>query len=145
MHTNSQLTVAIHILTVLAYANGERMTSEYISCSVTTNPVVIRRLLGDLRRAGLVSSQPGIGGGWQLTRQPETITLNEIYQAMKDGPLFPMHHQKPNPQCDIGRTIQQALAGVFDDAEEALEKQFAQITVADVLARVKAAACPGNS
>ena len=42
------------------------MTSEYIAGSVNTNPVVIRRLLGSLRGAGIVESRTGVGGGWSL-------------------------------------------------------------------------------
>ena len=135
MNANSRFTVAIHIMTMLAYGREQRLTSEFISRSVTTNPVVIRRIMGELRRAGLVSSHAGSGGGWQLTKAPEQISLRDIYLAVKEGPLFPPPHSKPNPQCCIGRTILRAVQDVFDDAESVLEQQFAQITVADVLAK----------
>ena len=71
---NSKLTVGIHILTLLASSPGEAQTSEYIAGSVNTNPVVIRRLLGLLREAGIVESQGGHGGGWRLQRPAERIT-----------------------------------------------------------------------
>ncbi|HEY4389291.1 MAG TPA: Rrf2 family transcriptional regulator, partial [Ktedonobacteraceae bacterium] len=60
--TNSQFAVAIHTLTLIAQAGDEPITSEYIAGSVNTNPVFIRRILGLLSRAGLVASQPGVGG-----------------------------------------------------------------------------------
>ena len=138
MNANSRFTVAIHIMTALAYDKDARLTSEFISCSVRTNPVVIRRIMGELRRAGLVSSHAGSGGGWQLMKAPEIITIRDIYLAVKDGPLFPPPHSKPNPQCCIGRTILQAVMGVFEKAETALEEQFATVTVADVLAQALA-------
>src|SRR5205085_11604458 len=111
MPVNSRFTVAIHVLTLLAYRQPEMLTSEYIACSVTTNPVVIRRVLGELRRAGLVVSQSGNGGGWRLARTAESITLLNAYQAMREGALFRTPSQKPNPGCAIGNTIWQTLNG----------------------------------
>lgn len=142
MSVNSRFAVGIHILTMLAYAQPELLTSAYIACSVTTNPVVIRRVLGDLRRAGLVTSLAGSGGGWKLRRGAEQITLLEAYKAVAEGSLFAMHAQRPNPQCDIGRTIQNTLSSFFAEAETALETQLAQNTIADVLERMKAQICP---
>ena len=138
MNANSRFTVAMHIMTVLAYQPNERVTSEMISRSVTTNPVVIRRLMGELRRAGLVTSHAGSGGGWELAKAPELISARDIYLAVKDGPLFPPPHSTPNPQCCIGKTILQAVRGIFDDAEAALEERFALVTLAEVLARALA-------
>ena len=142
MNTNSRFAVAIHILTLLAFKQDETLTSSYLACSVTTNPVVIRRILGDLRRAGLVVSQSGNGGGWRLTRLPEQITLFDAYTAVKEGCLFAMHHQKPNPACRIGGSIQQALTGFFTGAEAALEAQLGGTTLSDVLARVQTISGP---
>lgn len=138
MSTNSRFTVAIHVLTLLAYAQPELLTSEHIACSVTTNPVVIRRILGDLRRAGLVLSHAGNGGGWKLARRAEHITLLDAYEAVQEGALFALHPQRPNPACAIGKTIQSTLTAFFEDAETALEERLAQSTVADVLTRVQA-------
>lgn len=137
MSCNSRFAVAIHILGVLAYNPAERLTSEYIACSVTTNPVVIRRVLGELRRGGLVRARTGSGGGWRLQRAPQDITLLDVYQAVREGALLQMHAQTPNPQCDIGFHIRQALGGIFEEAEASLEEKLAQTTIADVLARVK--------
>ena len=138
MNANSRFTVAIHIMTALAYNSGQRLTSEVIAFSVMTNPVVIRRILGELRRAGLVASYAGSGGGWELTRTPEALSVRDIYLAVKDGLLFPTPHSKPNPQCCIGKNILCAVSGIFAAAEAELEQNFAQVTVADVLAKALA-------
>lgn len=137
MSANSRFTVGIHILTLLAHGDGETMTSEYIAGSVNTNPVVIRRLLSLLRDAKLVTSQGGPGGGWQLTRPPRGITLRDIYLAMEESTIFPMHTNPPNPRCPVGGTIQEALSGHFDEVRLALEQQLAKTTVADLLEEVK--------
>ena len=96
MNTNSRFAVAIHILTLLAQSHPEPLTSVFMACSVTTHPVVLRRLLGDLRRAGLVESRSGNSGGWRLRRQPEQITLLDCYLAVKENALFGLPSQKPS-------------------------------------------------
>jgi Rrf2 family protein len=138
MTSNSRFTVAIHILTLLAFAGPEPCTSDYIAGSVNTNPVVIRRLLARLREAGLVASQGGPGGGWQLRREPAAITLAEVYRAVEPTELFPLHAAEPNPVCPVGRTIQQALEATFRDARTALERDLARTTIASLVAQVSA-------
>ena len=137
MIPNSRFAVGIHILTALAYKHDEPFTSEAIAASVNTNPVVIRRALGDLRRAGLVVSQPGNRGGWRLTREPDQITLRDAYNAVQQGSLFASPPRAPNPQCPIGKTICGALSDFFAEAEEAMKDRLSEHTIADVLARVQ--------
>jgi Rrf2 family protein len=133
MANNSQFAVGIHLLTLLALTPDEPLTSEFMAASVNTNPVFLRRILGRLADAGLVASQPGVGGGWRLTRSPETISLLEVYQATDEGHLLAMHHSEPNPACLIGRNIQRALTIYFDEAQRAFEERLARQTVAQVL------------
>jgi Rrf2 family protein len=134
---NSQFTVAIHILTLLAYSDEEQLTSEYIAGSVNTNPVVIRRLLGSLREANLVASQRGPGGGWLLARPARGITLRDVYRVVAGSTLFPLHPSTPNQLCPVGGTIQSALNGHFHDAQVALEKDLENTSVADLVRQVR--------
>lgn len=140
MNNSSRYTVAIHVLTLLAYCGPASLTSEFIASSVNTNPVVIRRVLARLREAGLVASQAGPGGGWQLLRSPGKITLRDIYAAIEGSTLFPLHSATPNPQCPVGSTIQSALEGHFLSAQHVLEKDLHRTTVAQLVMDVKALA-----
>ena len=137
MNVSTRFTVALHILPLLASSANKALTSEYIAGSVNTNPVVIRRLLGLLRRAGFVSSQGGAGGGWELARVPDDITLADVRRAVNEGSPFSMHNQAPNPACPVGRHIQGALTGVYDEAEKALEDRLALTTVRELLQSVQ--------
>ena len=88
MAANSQFSMAVHILTLLARAGGENVKSERIAGSVNTNAVVIRRVLSQLNQAGLVSSQTGAFGGTRLAKEPADIALCEIYKAVSCGEVF---------------------------------------------------------
>ncbi len=63
MNTSRRFVVANHVLALLALSPDEPLTSELMARSGHTQPVVIRRILGQLRGAGIVESQPGNGGG----------------------------------------------------------------------------------
>jgi Rrf2 family protein len=139
MSTSSRFAVAIHVLTLLARNRGESVTSESIAASVNTNPVVIRKALSGLRTARLVASQGGNGGGWRLVADPETLTLRAVYRTLaEDEALFGLHPRPPNPNCPVGRNIQQALARPFAAATWAMEDELARTTVADMLRAVGA-------
>lgn len=132
MRANTQFAIAIHVLTLLALAENAQVTSTEMASSVNTNPAFLRRILGDLSRAGLVESQPGVGGGWRLRRAPAAITLREIFRAVDEGRLLAMHHH-PNPNCPVGAVIQTTLETYFGEAEAAFEQTLAGRTLAQVV------------
>lgn len=137
VNLSTRFTVALHILTLLAFAGEEPLTSEYIAGSVNTNAVVVRRLLGLLRKKGFVTSRPGSGGGWQLVKGPDSITLRDVRRALNEGSPFSMHTNDPNPACPVGRNIQAALDGVYSHAECAMEAELAQTTIEKLLRSVR--------
>ena len=139
---SSRFTVATHVLTLLASSDGEALTSAYIASSVNTNAVVIRRLLGLLRKARLVRSHPGPGGGWHLARSARTITLRDVYRASGEAGVFAMHPSPPNPRCPVGANIQPILSGHFDDAQRALEEELERTSVESLLGQVRERAAP---
>lgn len=136
MGANSRLTVAVHALTWMALAQRrgqDMMTSEQVAASINTNPVIVRRSLGNLRRAGLVEVRRGAGAGWSLARPPEQIALLSVYEAVESGPVFGLHHAEPNQQCPVGRGIRPALGNVYHGVETALRRELRRTTIADVL------------
>jgi Rrf2 family protein len=135
--TSSRLSTAIHILTLLAFEDGQPVTSDYIAGSVNTNPVVIRRLLRRLAEAGLVQSTPGSAGGSRLAREARAITLRDVYAAVEGGGLFGEHTQQPNPKCPVGREVVHLLGSRFAAAEEAATDALARSTIADLVRGVK--------
>jgi Rrf2 family protein len=136
MSANNRVTLAVHTLVwVMLHSqmSDKLATSEQIADSVNTNPVVIRRLLGQLKAGGLVESRRGVGAGWYLIQDPKNITLLDVYDAVEPGTLFAMHAAEPNQECVVGRGIQPALSRVYDRADHVLREELATTTVADVL------------
>jgi Rrf2 family protein len=139
---SSRFAIAVHVLAVLAQTPGEPWTSDFLAGSIDTNPVVVRRLIGKLRQAGLVEVAPGPKGGARLVRPAAEIDLATVYRAVEAGELLPLHRHPPNPACPIGRSIGEVLAAIFGEAERALEGVLAGKTLADVSAAISATCRP---
>ncbi len=136
MAANSRMTIAVHALAWLALAQrqgNDVLTSDQVAASVNTNPVIIRRSLGDLRRAGLVQVRHGAGAGWSLARAPEEITLLDVYDAVGQEQPFGMHRTEPNLECPVGRGIRPTLDQVYGEIAQVMRRELALVSVADVL------------
>ena len=129
--------MAVHVLAVLAYKEGDRVTSSMLAGSVNTNPVIVRRLLLVLQRARLVDTCRGARAGSRLTRSPGRINLAEIYRAVEETEPFATPMRKPNKACPVGLVIRNTLGQVFESAQLALEKDLEKTTLASVLRRVR--------
>src|SRR5689334_7543833 len=82
MASNSRVTIAAHALAWLELARRRgqgSLTSDEVAASVNTNPVILRRSLGDLKRAGLVTARRGTRAGFALARPAEQITMYDVW------------------------------------------------------------------
>lgn len=135
---NTRFAVATHILIFLQTQQGVPASSELIGSSVNTNPSLIRRLLSQLARAGLTTSQMGTGGGALLARQADAITLLDVYQSVDDDNSLFGIHADPNPACPIGRNIPPVFKARMQATEQALLAELARTTIASMAAEVAA-------
>ncbi|OHV71296.1 MULTISPECIES: Rrf2 family transcriptional regulator [unclassified Mesorhizobium] len=133
MKRNSRLSSTLHILVHMAEAPDRALTSEELAGFIHTNPVVVRRTIAGLREAGIVTSSRGHGGGWQLGRAPDRISLAEISAALGET-LLPFSTEPESPGC----LVEQAVIAVLDDfrleAERLLAERLSHITLADLTA-----------
>ncbi|WP_109478174.1 Rrf2 family transcriptional regulator [Paraburkholderia sp. C35] len=141
MSANSRLTVASHILTwmaLVARESSDPVTSDRIAASVRTNPVVIRRTLGLLAKAGLVESYRGINAGWRLAKDPREISLLNVFDALEEGPQFALHATRPSQVCPVGRSIGGTLSSVYGSIQDGVRKTLAEKTIEKILAETLA-------
>ena len=135
MQISNRFSVAVHILLCVdAFSDSQKMTSDILAGSVGVNPVVIRRTLGSLKKAGLVDVAAGTGGS-KLARPSSDITLLDIYLAVEPvegGRLFSIHN-RPNPQCPVGSAINPLLERRMRQAQKALEDELAGVTLHELL------------
>jgi Rrf2 family protein len=130
--TNTQFSVACHVLSLLSAIPGEPLSSEQMASSVGSSPVYLRRVLGDLRRAGLVQSRPGVNGGWLLARPPQEIRLGEAWRAVQgDERVLGIHG--PPADCPVGGSVKARLVEVEQRVARSIEEALDEQTVADTI------------
>lgn len=138
MRINTRFPVAVHILAIIALNKESTTTSELIAKSVNTNPVVIRRINGMLKKANLITIKAGVGGAF-LNLSPKDITLLDVYNAVKsseDDLLFDLHCN-PSEKCLVGANIHEALSEPLIAAQESLENRLREYTLFDVAEKIK--------
>lgn len=134
MSISSRFAVGIHILALIDINKDGISSSEFLAGSVNTNPAVIRKIMGMLKKAGLVEVHPGIAGA-KLARNLSDITLLDVYKAVNvvpDKELFSVHDD-PNPACPVGRNIQDTIGPLFSAAQLAMEKTLENVTLEEVV------------
>lgn len=139
MQISSRFTIAIHILACVGtFGEGYKITSDFLASSIHVNPVIIRRILSQLRNAGLIKVARGTGGT-TATRPVSEITFYDVYQAvdlLEEGTLFHFH-EDPNPRCPVGKNIHKALDDKLVCIQKAMEDEMKKYSIADVVGQIE--------
>lgn len=135
MQISSRFTIAIHIFSCInTFEKDNKITSDFLAGSVNVNPVIIRKILLQLKSAGLVNVQRGSGGA-SIAKPLDQITFLDIYNAVEcidNGELFHFH-ENSNQECPVGRNIHRILDDKLQQVQKAMECEMKKITIADVI------------
>jgi DNA-binding IscR family transcriptional regulator len=137
---STKFAVAIHTILLFALDDKnrgkEKVSSKNVALSVNTNPVVIRRIVGLLKKSGLLVVKPGLSGA-VLTRKPRDISLGDIYAAVKaeEESIFKLH-ENTSASCPVGSKINIVLKKKLAKVEATLEHELSQIFLSDVITSV---------
>lgn len=129
---STKLSVSIHILCMLALNNGNPITSDWIAGSIGTNPALVRRLMGKLKKADLIQVQTKIGATG-LNKPSEEISLFEVFRAVEDQQRIFDLHTNTNENCFVGANIGRSLTGVYDKLQETFEKQLDEVRLSEII------------
>ncbi|MEM6897081.1 MAG: Rrf2 family transcriptional regulator [Pseudomonadota bacterium] len=131
MKRNSRLSLALHTLGHMASEPERVRTSADIADHAGTNAVVVRRVLGKLRDAGLLTSEKGHAGGWRLAKPPHRITLADVYLALGES-LVSSGVEVEGSSCSIERALHRRVTAALEDIERTLIERLASTTIAEV-------------
>ncbi|WP_019244339.1 MULTISPECIES: Rrf2 family transcriptional regulator [Bacillus] len=134
---NTRLAIGIHILSVVALSNdAEKLNSEWIASSIQTNPVVVRRMISALKKAGLLRAVHG-NRGLALNKSPEDISFLDILRAVDPKNTLFSVHQNTNMNCIVGRQIESTLGTMFQHIQQNTENDLAKQSLKQVLNQFK--------
>ncbi|KKC39664.1 hypothetical protein WH87_05815 [Devosia epidermidihirudinis] len=145
MKRSSRLSLALHALVHLHKQPDQAITSTTLATCLMTNPVVVRRVLGELREAGIVASTKGHDGGWRLLRPATDISLRTIYSAMGESLLIRTESDPGDRQCGIVRAVDTVMGEFIADAEALLAARLERVSLDDIARQAVPHPLPSHS
>lgn len=133
MLSNTHFSLAVHVLSALAYAEGQVLGSEMLAKSMGTNPSFLRGLIGQLRDAGLVGTKLGKGGGSFLARPADQITLLDVYRVTEIKPAMTSHVCDGSSPCPVARNMEKMLEDLNRKLEDTVTTELQKTTLADLV------------
>jgi Rrf2 family protein len=131
--TNTQFSIAVHMMAGLGYLPDRHLTSAILAASVNTSPSFVRRVLAKLSKAGLVRTSTGKSGACWIARKPETISLLDIYRAVDAPKAFSIHGYQEMGECVVSCKIKMALEKSLKKTQKAMETSLKQISLGQVI------------
>jgi Rrf2 family protein len=130
MHISAKTDYAVRVMLELAAHGPDLVKAEVLISHQGLPRKFVETILAELRRAGLIHSQRGAEGGYELADKPTKITLGSIMRAV-DGPLAEVRGLRPNETSYDGAA--KHLPEVWVAVRASLRRVLDETTLAQVL------------
>lgn len=131
MYISARVDYATRALVALAASGDDALKGETIAAEQDLPVRFVENILGDLRRAGFVTSQRGNVGGYRLARPAKAIALADVFRAL-EGPLAEVRGVRPEQALYKGSA--EHLLDAWVAVRAALRLVLESTTIADVAA-----------
>src|SRR5437764_13852635 len=101
MRVSAKVDYALRAMAELAAAPPGLTTAEQLASAQHIPPKFLETILSQLRSGGLVVSQRGAVGGYQLARPAEEISIAEVIREL-EGPIATVRGVRPDELADEG-------------------------------------------
>jgi len=128
---SGKFAITIHILTLLTKFPNDYLSSEFIAGSINLNPVLVRKEIANLKSHNVVESKEGKNGGTKLSVDPGKITLKEVFEMTFETINLGYAKNQPNPDCPVGKKINQNLSALYADMNQKVSLQLEGISLED--------------
>ncbi len=128
---SGKFAITIHILTLLSKFPEEYLSSEFIAGSMNLHPVLVRKEIANLKKNNIVESKEGKNGGTKLLKSASNISLDAIFKMTFDTVTLGFSKNEPNPDCLVGKKINENLENLYENINEKISFQLSGISLED--------------
>ncbi|RXS38927.1 Rrf2 family transcriptional regulator [Lactobacillus delbrueckii] len=136
MKFSHKLSDAVHLLVYIEIFPDDDLSSRAIARSIVTNPSMVRSLMMDLRKAGLLKTKQGSAEP-ELAKKPEEISLYDIFAAVGMDHHLLHVDEDTEQKCPVGGNIQGPLAKAYAEVEEAAFAKMREISLREIVDQIK--------
>lgn len=129
---NSEFSVVIYILCLLAMNEKERLTSTQISERIHVHPARIRKMLMNIKKHGYVETKEGFDGGYVLTKKPEEINLKDLYTMINSKPLQ-IPKSSLRDEQSLPSIVDSRLESIFLACEKQIMEKLEEVSLANFI------------
>jgi len=128
---SGKFAITLHILTLLSKFPDEYLSSDFLAGSMNLHPVLVRKEIANLKKNHIVESREGKNGGTKLLIPAKDITLDTIFKLTFEKVSLGFSKNDPNPNCPVGKQINQNLQSLYDDINDKISNQLNGISLLD--------------
>lgn len=128
---SGKFAITLHILTLLSKFPDEYLSSDFLAGSMNLHPVLVRKEIANLKKHHIVESREGKNGGTRLLIPAKDITLYMIFKLTFEKVTLGFSKKDPNPNCPIGKKINQNLQLLYDEINDRISDQLQGISLTD--------------
>jgi DNA-binding IscR family transcriptional regulator len=132
---SGRFAITVHILTLLNKFPNDYVSSEFIARSINLNPVLVRKEIANLKAHHIVESKEGKNGGAKLLIDSSELSLKTVFELTFDHIDLGYAKNKPNPDCPVGKRINENLGILYSEINEMLQAQLDKTTLEDFSSR----------
>lgn len=126
---------ALRAMTNLALSNQDRPKAiKVIAAEEEISPEFLEQIFFRLKKSGVINSVRGPGGGFILNKDPEEISVKDIFEAVDEGlDLTPCSTCNENGEFDCAKVDTCLVHDVWREASDHINRFFDGITLARVM------------
>lgn len=136
MKYSYKLSDAIHILAYVDIIPDDNISSNDIAESIEANASVVRKLMANLKKAGLLESRVGAANP-KLAKPANEITLLDVFRAVETNHDLLHVDPRTNMDCPVGANIQQTLNEAYKKIQKAAEDEMSNLTIQDMIDNIQ--------
>lgn len=129
--------IAVQALVMLGSSDGV-CPSHAIAEQIHAHAVFLRRVMAELVRARLVEAREGRDGGYRLARDPDAITLADVYAAVRSSGPIDLKPLEWGGDCGAGEGFSRAIEEIVAETEVSVLEVLRGHTVGELMRRAGA-------
>ncbi|WP_199615629.1 RrF2 family transcriptional regulator [Paenibacillus alkalitolerans] len=130
--------LAVQALIILSKENIQTCPSVEIASYLQSEPTLLRRVLAVLAREGFLETREGRDGGYRLQKNPESITLADVYDAFQVGGPLCFGIKEATGSHPFGVEMKAAFSDITDEMDRSMREVLSRYTIADLAERLHA-------